>query len=154
MIKQNISRPGRALLLLSSVLLLVGCGTESATVPVSGTVTYNDEPVTQGRVMFVPISQDNPSHPGKSAYAEVAADGTFTLTTYEEGDGAIAGTHRVTYELGAAPAGEYRDGKQHPPSAEKLKEWQSLRGVVPQTPQVEVAPGSPTTVNIQLGKRP
>lgn len=33
--------------------------------------------------------------PGKSAMGKVQPDGTFTLSTYAEGDGAITGRHRV-----------------------------------------------------------
>ncbi len=45
--------------------------------------------MTAGRVIFYPEA-------GRSAQADIQADGTFRLTTFERGDGAVLGKHRVT----------------------------------------------------------
>jgi hypothetical protein len=80
-----------ALLLL--VVGVCGCGndaTRQATVPVTGVVTYNGEPVEGAAVVFGAASgQDRP------ATGTTDASGRFSLTTYEQGDGAIAGRFTV-----------------------------------------------------------
>ena len=57
---------------------------------VTGKVTYNGAPLTAGTVNFTP--QDNTL---RAAAGKINADGTYTLTTFDEGDGAIVGKHRV-----------------------------------------------------------
>ncbi|MCA9030297.1 MAG: carboxypeptidase regulatory-like domain-containing protein [Planctomycetaceae bacterium] len=80
-------------------VLLAGCsgGGEGAaerlpTVAVSGKVTYQGNPVDGATVTFNPGKE-----PGKkAAFAVTNSEGEFTLTTYESGDGAIAGKYFVT----------------------------------------------------------
>lgn len=79
-------------LLLGSTL--VGCsgGDGSAglpTHPVTGKVTQNGSPVADVKVTFSPE--------GKlpAAFGRTGTDGTFTLTTYDAGDGAVEGTYKV-----------------------------------------------------------
>ena len=59
------------------------------TVPVKGKVTYKGKPLTQGEIVFEPESA------GREAHGGIQSDGTFELTTYKQGDGAVPGTHRV-----------------------------------------------------------
>jgi hypothetical protein len=50
----------------------------------------NGKPLAEGgTVVFEPEQR------GKMAVGPIAADGTFELTTYQQGDGAIVGRHRV-----------------------------------------------------------
>ncbi|QDV51963.1 hypothetical protein [Gimesia fumaroli] len=75
--------------------MLIGCGGEErATVyPTSGIVHYDGKPmVGGGAISFVPISTQN----GKAAGGIIKDDGTFVMSTYETGDGSIAGEFRVT----------------------------------------------------------
>ena len=71
--------------------LLAGCSgsDQFPTAKVSGKITYQNKPVPNGTVMFVPEG-DKPSATG-----ELKPDGTYELTTYEEGDGAVLGPHTV-----------------------------------------------------------
>lgn len=84
------------LVLAVTVLLLSagGCGSEvkKLTVhPVSGIVRFNGKPMKGGgAIIFFPKDGN-----GKEASGTIAEDGTFTLKTYEEGDGAAAGEYRV-----------------------------------------------------------
>ncbi|QDT43854.1 hypothetical protein Pan241w_39580 [Gimesia alba] len=74
--------------------MLNGCGGEErATVyPTSGIVHYDGKPmVGGGAISFVPIS----SQKGKAAGGIIKEDGTFVMSTYEEGDGSIEGEFRV-----------------------------------------------------------
>jgi hypothetical protein len=82
-----------ALLLLPSG----GCGTPAGggaagMIPVKGKVTYKGQPVTKGVVRFEPDGY------GRMATGQIQSDGTFVLTTLKEGDGVVAGEHRVTIE--------------------------------------------------------
>lgn len=58
-------------------------------VPVTGVVEYKGAPLANVSVTFTPET-------GRSANGVTREDGTFELTTYESGDGAIAGSHVVT----------------------------------------------------------
>lgn len=58
-------------------------------IPVTGTVTYKGQAVEGAQVMFTPEG-------GRAAEGTTDAAGKFTLTTFKPGDGALAGTHRVT----------------------------------------------------------
>lgn len=72
--------------------LLAGCSGNSDQLPtgeVYGKVTYKGEPLTMGSVTFIPEGT------GKAASGEIREDGTFTLSTYSEGDGATIGKHGV-----------------------------------------------------------
>lgn len=76
---------------LSLVLLAIGCSPRRpTTVPVSGIVTLDGEPVAGAAVMFEPEAG------GVPARASTAADGSYKLSTFRRGDGALVGRHRVT----------------------------------------------------------
>ncbi len=86
---------------------LTGCGGGGAdlgTSTVTGTVTYNGEAVEGASVGFVPSGEG-----GKMAAGTTDAQGKFTLTTIEAGDGAVPGSYQVSVsktEGGAAAGGE------------------------------------------------
>jgi len=67
---------------------VVGCDRGPEIVPVTGTVLYNGEPLPFGSVTFQPPS-------GQPARGEIRGDGTFELSTYRRGDGAVVGKHKV-----------------------------------------------------------
>jgi hypothetical protein len=72
------------------VLLLIGCSQgKPDTVPVTGEVIYQNAPVEGAEVTFSPEG-------GALAMGRTDAAGKFTLRTFEEGDGALPGSHRVT----------------------------------------------------------
>jgi hypothetical protein len=78
------------------LVMISGCGggrdpDEPPTVRVSGTLTVDGKPVSQGAVYF---------HPAKGRPATgIVKNGKFTLTTYDEGDGAIPGKNRVSVNV-------------------------------------------------------
>jgi hypothetical protein len=89
-----MGRKLRAAVAAAALCLLVfqGCGRgRPETSPVSGHVTYGGKPVPSGRIVFYP------GH-GRSAMGTIEPDGSYRLTTFDSGDGALLGRHRVTIE--------------------------------------------------------
>lgn len=78
----------RSIALAATLCLVAGCGGGSGTVPVRGTVTFKGKPVPSGTVTFIPDS-------GQHATGEIGPDGSYTLTTYKAGDGAVPGSYKV-----------------------------------------------------------
>lgn len=75
-----------------AVLLLVGCGRRlPETSVVSGRVTFQGQPIGTGRIVFYPEE-------GRPAMGVIESDGRYRLTTFQSGDGATLGKHRVTIE--------------------------------------------------------
>jgi hypothetical protein len=73
-------------------MALSGCGRgRPATATVGGRVTYRGKPVPSGRIAFQPEE-------GRLAMGTLGPDGSYTLTTFQPGDGALLGKHRVTIE--------------------------------------------------------
>ena len=62
---------------------------------VHGKVTYNGKPLDGGRVLFTPAAGKG-GETGQSASGEIDSSGTYEMTTYNTGDGAILGQHIVT----------------------------------------------------------
>lgn len=76
---------------------LSGCGGPPYEVaPVRGIVKLNDKFLPQGGIMFSPVAKGDDANPGKAAVGIIDADGTYTLTTFDDNDGAIVGEHWVT----------------------------------------------------------
>ena len=80
------------LLLLLALLVELGCGKrdyQQPTAPVSGEVKLDGQPLPAGYITVIPAS-------GRAAKGTIQPDGSFTLSTYRDGDGAQVGTHPVT----------------------------------------------------------
>jgi len=88
---RNFSAVGVAMA-AACALTWTGCGPKRPeTVPVSGRVTYHGKPVAGAHVMFQPEQ-------GRPAVATTGPDGSYRLTTFVAGDGALLGRHRVTIQ--------------------------------------------------------
>jgi len=82
--------------------VLLGCGQDEKLGRVSGTVRLDNQPLTSGTIQFFPAA-------GRTAKGEIQSDGTYTLGTLGQTDGATLGTNKVAivaYEAG---------GDQRPP---------------------------------------
>jgi hypothetical protein len=80
-----------------TALALGGCGS-SPTVPVEGTVVYADAPDTPATDLAgyaVTFESDGGDHPPASAAGTVGPDGTFRMSTFQDGDGALKGRQKV-----------------------------------------------------------
>lgn len=90
MSSRNLSR-GAAVAFL--MVLAAGCGDSSglpARYKVSGTVTYNGQPVEKGEIEFRPDNLDT----AQAATGEIK-NGSYYLTTAVDGDGALPGDYKV-----------------------------------------------------------
>jgi hypothetical protein len=77
----------------TALMVLLGCGDDTGLAkryPVTGTVTYKGEPVKKGIITFTPDQTD-----GRSATGTIE-DGTLTLTTMADRDGALPGSYKVS----------------------------------------------------------
>lgn len=121
----------------------VGGSGDLSTGSVSGKVTRNGQPVSSGSVMFSPVSSADKKQPGKPGAGDVGTDGSYTLTTYRQGDGAVIGKHRVTYAPPALELDEAQHKEDSPPPKNPFE------GFIPKTQEVEVKSGS-NTIDIEL----
>jgi hypothetical protein len=99
-----------SLALLPALLLgAAGCGGgKPPTLPVTGKVVFNQtEPAAGALVVFHPSDPELEKRIGGKPFARVGEDGTFTLTTYAQDDGAPAGDYGVTVDY-RAPAREVK----------------------------------------------
>jgi major membrane immunogen (membrane-anchored lipoprotein) len=88
------SRRCLAVLTVPALFVLASCGTEDGfgkRYPVSGTVTYNGSPLAKGEISF--ISEDISKNFGASG---TIANGSYTLSTGGDADGAQVGKYKVT----------------------------------------------------------
>lgn len=77
---------------LGLLVSVSGCGSGYPTTStVSGKVTFGGQPVTEGMIVF------QPKH-GRPALGTIRPDGSYVLTTFREGDGALPGEHLVTIQ--------------------------------------------------------
>lgn len=126
-------------LTLPCIALCFGCDqTGQGLAPASGTVTADGKPVTGGTITFIPSGE------GKPGSGEVKSDGSFTLTTYKDGDGVVVGKGTISY---TAPSVEI---------PEDLKPGQPLpsspySGLKPSTPDVSITSGK-NTLTVELTK--
>ncbi|TWT85951.1 hypothetical protein Pla123a_07580 [Posidoniimonas polymericola] len=82
-------------------LLLIaaaGCSESGEYTPVSGTVYFDDQPLSSGVVMFQPPT-------GPMARSNIAADGGYSLQTLGEADGVRTGVSKVRVSARAASDG-------------------------------------------------
>jgi len=70
-------------------LASLGCDSGPEMAPARGTVSVKGTTLTHGKVLFEPVGG------GEIAVGEIDEDGSFVLTTFEVGDGALVGEHTV-----------------------------------------------------------
>ena len=84
----------RSMLAVPALLVMASCGTDDGLgkrYPVSGTVTYNGNPLEKGDISFV--SEDLKNNFGATG---IITNGSYTLSTGGNDDGAQAGKYKVT----------------------------------------------------------
>jgi len=87
----------RTFLLIFLSVSIAGCGADHegfVVASVQGKVVCDGRPVANAIVYFTPESKETKS--GKQGSGLTDEEGRFTISTYEEDDGAIIGKHKVT----------------------------------------------------------
>ncbi|MEC8557981.1 MAG: hypothetical protein VXZ82_23490 [Planctomycetota bacterium] len=75
-----------------TLTVFLGCGAAKLpTIPVTGTVLVDDKPMEGVKVVFSPAAGSS----GQSASGQTDAEGKYSLTTVDTGDGALAGDYEV-----------------------------------------------------------
>jgi hypothetical protein len=113
------------------------------TAPVHGAVTLDGKPLAGGGVMFVPDR-------GRGAVGAIASDGTYTVGTYGETDGAIVGRHKVAVFPGSDTS-QFEDLSAQPKTPTIPPRYQSA---VTSGIEVEVKADQDNTLNIRLTSAP
>lgn len=95
------------------ILMIGGCGGASdrdgpKTVPVQGTITLEGQPLADASVTFL-LADNSGSTVGRTDSA-----GRYSLTTFEQGDGAIPGEYGVQVVKYEEPPDEVADGETPP----------------------------------------
>ena len=99
MLRHRTLRSGFALTLAAAVCC--GCTAEMPVAPVSGTITFEGEPLVGASITTQPMATDGDSSPGSGSFGRTDADGKYQLELVEPAmPGAIIGTHRVTIVRG------------------------------------------------------
>ena len=78
------------------------------------------QPVPVGRIMFHPLK-------GRPAIGTIGDDGSYELPTFEQGDGALVGSHTVTIKAtrttGSSGPRNFEEEAQGVPFVEGTTEW-------------------------------
>jgi len=105
--RHTAARAAGLCLVAGAVLVLAGCGRSGPRpVPVSGQVRLDGKPLADGFVRVLPDT-------GRAAGGRIGENGRFTLTTHDEGDGCLPGTHRVEVVARNTRGGEGSTGSPH-----------------------------------------
>ena len=132
-------------------LSLAGCGGDGkpATHPVTVTVTYKGQPAAGALVVFHPADPAREKALGGKPFGTVKADGTLSVTTYNEGDGAPEGDYGVTVQWNEpAKASKISLGEEGSATRDKL----GGRYGDPRTPKFRftVKKGEPNSLELKL----
>ncbi|HBE66626.1 MAG TPA: hypothetical protein DDW52_00625 [Planctomycetaceae bacterium] len=140
-----------SLLTCLALCALVGCDSapdNPPTTPVTGTVTYKKKPVEGALVVLVAQTPD-----AQGAVGTTDADGNYAVSTFADGDGAVAGTYKVKvskYEIVAEPAAEGGDMSEEEEedeySEEDMGDEQDSGNLLPSKYENEITSGFEVTV--------
>ena len=128
-----------AITLAIVVVATSGCGKPAyqlETAPVRGTVTLDGKPLPSGYVVV-------PTTRGRMASGKIQPDGTFVLSSYEDGDGAQVGTHPVI--VNEVPPDEFSPNTQQRVPIPPRYTSAGTSGL-----SVEVKPGEDNVLELKL----
>lgn len=125
---RHVGRPIGVLFLF----VLAGCGGQK-TSSVTGTVTLDGKPLAGAATQFVPQGT------GRDATCGTDASGRFSMSTFQPGDGVVAGTYKVVIAppLGVADTTKYATSEDAMSGASKVA---AKKGTGPKFPQKYTRP--------------
>jgi hypothetical protein len=91
----NKCRAVAVMLGMAAIVVILGCGDDTGLArryPVSGTVKYKGELLKKGQIAFQPANPPMPAGRQAEGFIE---NGSYTLTTATQGDGALPGEYKV-----------------------------------------------------------
>ncbi len=144
--------PLRFAFMMTLLAVSAGCG-ETGNVkvyPARGVVNFDGKPmVGGGAISFVPLA----SQEGKNAGGIINSDGTFVMTTYVDGDGAMVGSFRVIINQTTSQEPDYGGDSDAPGAAKAMKAVQTVTSadVIPTIYADPVA--SPVEVKIEASEQ-
>jgi hypothetical protein len=126
-------RPAVAGLVAAGLLWVAGCGDDEGIgqrYRVTGTVTYNGQPLEKGTINFQAITPG-----GRGASGDIQ-EGAYRLTTQTPGDGALPGKYRVSIvakeiDLSSVEATSKKLGGAMPSKKDLGKAFQKAKRLVP-----------------------
>jgi len=147
---------------LGLLSLSVGCGPGDRVevYPTKGVVLFGGEPMMGGgAISFVPID----SQAGKAAGGTVDKEGNFTMSTYDPGDGSMAGKFRVVVMQSTSDEIETVGDTDIAGAADSEAEAESTVPVAKRIPftyadpansplTVEIKPEGPNELTLELSK--
>jgi hypothetical protein len=89
---------------ISTAIFFTGCGKGLPTVPVTGRVSFaGAAPPAQGSIIFSPLEAKAglPRRPGSGKFSP--EDSTFTITSFNRGDGLLPGRYAVNISCYTSP---------------------------------------------------
>lgn len=116
--------PGILATWLAMVCLLAGCGGKDGPQwnltphPVTGKVIYDGKPAEGVLVGLLPMDAPMPPAIPENPSAVTGPDGTFTIKTFKEGDGACEGNYQVLLTWMVAEKTDTEEGRK-----DKLLGW-------------------------------
>jgi hypothetical protein len=96
-------------IVLGLVIVAAGCGGGRRTVPVSGRVTLDGQPLADAQVIFRPDSKE--LYPGPASHGKTDAQGQFILRTVDGHNGAVVGPHKVRISIPVKAPGSDADAR-------------------------------------------
>jgi len=104
------------------LMIQVGCtGKSEKPIKVEGVVTLDGKPVDRAMVSFIPVDKG-----GHQANGQTGNDGTFHLTTYTSGDGAIPGDYKVII----SKAGAHDSENNVAPKVDDPKDFEKMKSMM------------------------
>lgn len=136
------------MLFLCLSLTVAGCGQSDnvEVFPVRGVVRFEGKPMSGGgSISFIP----SVAQKGKNAGGMIEADGSFVMTTYVEGDGAMVGTFRVVINQTTSQEPDFGGDSDNPEAAKKASAVKTV-GPADLIPTIYADPAnSPIMVTIE-----
>ena len=114
---------------LAIALPCFGCSSKSdgrpERVPVTGSITFNEKPLQNAAIAFVPVGSSGPPATGATD-----SDGSYELMTFETADGAIPGSYNVSIVATGEDPNRNPDGSQK--YSEEDPRWTQPKSTIPE----------------------